>query len=71
MMPPARPTPGRRPRQAGAPAVAAGPVAHALVSVLLIEDDLVDEMATLRTVLQEALPYRMQVARSVGEASRV
>lgn len=43
----------------------------ALISVLLIEDDLVDEMATLRTVTREALPYRVQVARSVAEARSV
>jgi diguanylate cyclase (GGDEF)-like protein len=41
------------------------------IRVLLIEDDLIDEMATLRTVTQEALPYRMRVARSIGDARRV
>ncbi len=41
------------------------------IRVLLIEDDLIDEMATLRTVTQEALPYRMQVARSIADARRV
>ncbi len=38
------------------------------ISVLLIEDDRVDEMATLRAVARAGLPYRMQVARSVTEA---
>jgi|GEM_PF-4178580 len=47
---------------------AASPVATALVSVLLIEDDLVDEMATLRTIDRQALPYSTQVARSVAQA---
>lgn len=41
------------------------------ISVLLIEDDLVDEMATLRAIAREALPYRVQVARSVADARRV
>jgi diguanylate cyclase (GGDEF)-like protein len=41
------------------------------VSVLLIEDDLVDEMATLRAVAQEGLPYRMAVARTVVEARKL
>jgi diguanylate cyclase (GGDEF)-like protein len=41
------------------------------IRVLLIEDDLVDEMATLRIVTQEALPYRMQVVRSIADARRV
>jgi len=38
------------------------------LDVLLIEDDLVDEMATLRTVAAAGLPYRMQVARSLAQA---
>jgi len=42
-----------------------------VVSVLLIEDDIVDEMATLRAIVREALPYRMEVARSVAEARRL
>jgi diguanylate cyclase (GGDEF)-like protein len=41
------------------------------ISVLLIEDDPVDEMATLREVERHGLPYRMQVARSVTEARRL
>ena len=36
--------------------------------VLLIEDDLIDEMATLRAVARQGLPYRMHVARSVAQA---
>ena len=50
---------------------AASPVAQALVSVLLIEDDLVDEMATLRTIERESLPYSTQVARSVAQARAI
>jgi diguanylate cyclase (GGDEF)-like protein len=42
-----------------------------VINVLLIEDDLVDEMATLRTIVREALPYRTKVARSVAEARRM
>jgi PAS domain S-box-containing protein len=38
------------------------------ISVLLIEDDLVDEMATLRAVTSRAWPYQMQIARSVAQA---
>jgi diguanylate cyclase (GGDEF)-like protein len=48
-----------------------GPVgveAPAGISVLLIEDNLLDVMATQRTVAAEGLPYRMQVARSVARA---
>ncbi len=41
------------------------------VSVLLIEDDLIDEMATLREVERNGLPYRVQVARSVAEARKL
>ncbi len=41
------------------------------ITVLLIEDDPVDEMATLRTVLHEALPYRVAVARSIADARAV
>ena len=36
--------------------------------VLLIEDDLVDELATLRAVARQGLPYEVQVARSVAQA---
>ena len=36
--------------------------------VLLIEDDLIDEMAKLRAVARQGLPYRMHVARSVAQA---
>ncbi len=38
------------------------------LDVLLIEGDPADELATLRTVAQQALPYRMHVARSVAQA---
>ncbi len=41
------------------------------VSVLLIEDDVVDEMAMLRTVTREGLPYRMQVARTAAQARKL
>jgi GGDEF domain-containing protein/DNA-binding response OmpR family regulator len=51
-----------------ATAIAASQDATESISVLLIEDDLVDEMATLRAVARGALPYRMQVARSVAQA---
>jgi diguanylate cyclase (GGDEF)-like protein len=47
---------------------AVGPVGNALVSVLLIEDDLVDEMATLRAIDRDAMPYCTEVARSVAQA---
>jgi diguanylate cyclase (GGDEF)-like protein len=40
----------------------------AAIEVLLIEDDAVDEMATLRTVVAEGLPYRMHVARTLAQA---
>ncbi len=36
--------------------------------VLLIEDDLIDEMATARAVARQGLPYRLHVARSVAQA---
>lgn len=51
--------------------VTAGPIAEAQVSVLLIEDDLVDEMATLRVIEREALPYRTLVARSLAQARQL
>jgi PAS domain S-box-containing protein len=38
------------------------------VSLLLIEDDLVDEMAFLKAVREQDLPYRVSVARSVAQA---
>jgi diguanylate cyclase (GGDEF)-like protein len=41
------------------------------ISVLLIEDDIVDEMATLRAIANEALPYRVELARSVAAARRM
>jgi diguanylate cyclase (GGDEF)-like protein len=41
------------------------------ISVLLIEDDRVDEMAILRTVASEALPYRMHTARTLAEARQL
>jgi diguanylate cyclase (GGDEF)-like protein len=53
------------------PATEPGAEAAASIAVLLIEDDLVDEMATLRTIEREALPYRVQVARSIAEARAV
>jgi diguanylate cyclase (GGDEF)-like protein len=53
------------------PAQDPGAEAAGSIAVLLIEDDLVDEMATLRTVDREALPYRMEVARSIAEARAV
>lgn len=42
--------------------------AGATVDVLLIEDDRVDEMALMREVASEGIPYRMQVARSLAQA---
>ena len=48
------------------PALSADAVAS--ISVLLIEDDLIDATATLRVVAGERLPYRMQVAHSVAQA---
>jgi len=44
--------------------------AAAQISVLLIEDDIVDEMATLRAIANEALPYHVELARSVAAARR-
>ena len=44
--------------------------ADAMIDVLLIEDDLIDEMAVLRTVARAGLPYRMHVVRSLAEARR-
>lgn len=41
------------------------------VSVLLIEDDLVDEMATLRIIKRQSLPWQVQVARTVTQARAV
>lgn len=41
------------------------------VSVLLIEDDPVDEMAAIRAVTASKLPYRIAVARSVAEARQL
>ena len=38
------------------------------ISVLLIEDDLVDEMALTKAVTEAKLPYKLTVARSVAEA---
>ena len=38
------------------------------ISVLLIENDLVDEMALTKAVTEAKLPYRITVARSVAEA---
>jgi diguanylate cyclase (GGDEF)-like protein len=51
-----------------APALLDEPAAE--ITVLLIEDDVVDEMAMLRTVARDRLPYRIEVARSVAEARR-
>ncbi|MDC8773112.1 sensor histidine kinase [Roseateles albus] len=42
--------------------------AASVVSLLLIEDDLVDEMAFLKAVKEQGLPYRVRVARSVAQA---
>jgi PAS domain S-box-containing protein len=38
------------------------------VRMLLIEDDIVDEMALLNAVTEQQLPYRVRVARSVAQA---
>ena len=38
------------------------------ISVLLIEDDLIDEMALIKAVQEQGLPYRLTVARSVIQA---
>ncbi|MCX5724695.1 MAG: diguanylate cyclase [Nitrospirae bacterium] len=40
-------------------------------SLLLIENDQVDEMALSRAVTENALPYRMTITRSIGEARQV
>ena len=42
--------------------------AGAEIDLLLIEDDLVDEMALLKAVQEQGLPYRIRVARSVAQA---
>jgi len=47
------------------------PAAEAPVELLLIEDDVIDEMATLRTVGAAALPWRVHLARSVAQARSV
>jgi signal transduction histidine kinase/HPt (histidine-containing phosphotransfer) domain-containing protein len=52
---------------AGAPAETARP----LIRVLLIEDDLIDELATLRTVSRDMLPYQVQVTRTMAQARAV
>ena len=39
------------------------------IRVLLIEDDLIDELATLRVIDREKLPYAVQVARSLARAT--
>lgn len=41
------------------------------ISLLLIENDQVDEMALSRAVTENALPYRMTITRSIGEARQV
>ena len=41
------------------------------IRVLLIEDDLIDELATLRTVARDGLPYQLQVARTMARARDV
>ena len=46
----------------------ANPATAEAITVLLIEDDLVDEMATLRAIAREGLPYCTEIARSVAEA---
>jgi diguanylate cyclase (GGDEF)-like protein len=45
--------------------------ASTMIEVLLIEDDLIDEMATLRTVDRQALPYRIEVARTLAQARAI
>ena len=45
-----------------------GQSASAPVSVLYIENDLVDEMALAHAVADQQLPYRLSIARSLGEA---
>jgi diguanylate cyclase (GGDEF)-like protein len=52
------------PHQRGMPPQGPG----SAIDVLLIEDDVVDEMATLRTLAAEGLPYRTQTARSLAQA---
>ncbi|MCV2368912.1 sensor histidine kinase [Roseateles oligotrophus] len=42
--------------------------AEAEVRVLLIEDDLVDEMALLKAVKDQHLPYLISIARSIAQA---
>lgn len=41
------------------------------ISLLLIENDQVDEMALSRAVTENAWPYRMTITRSIGEARQV
>lgn len=41
------------------------------VTLLLIEDDLVDQMAFLRTVRDQQLPYRVETAGSIAEAKQL
>lgn len=41
------------------------------LSLLLIENDQVDEMALSRAVIENAWPYRMTITRSIGEARQV
>jgi len=53
------------------PARPAPPAHAAPLNVLLIEDDLIDERATLRTIAAEGLPYAVQTARSVAQARAV
>lgn len=48
-----------------------GAAAATAIAVLLIEDDLVDELATLRMVTREGLPYQVQVVRNVAAARSV
>ena len=43
----------------------------ASVSLLLIENDQVDEMALTKAVAENALPYQITVARSVAEARQI
>lgn len=41
------------------------------IEVLFIEDDLVDEMALIKAVADQHLPYRMTIARSVTQARTI
>jgi PAS domain S-box-containing protein len=57
--------------ESGAPAAAIDDNPRAIVSVLLIEGNLRDEMALTRGVVANTLPYQMTIARSVADARQV